>query len=87
MDAATAFTGGKIYLFGSILTSKPQVSDVDILVVYESVNGLAELKEHFSSLGLMAPIDVIYMTTNEEIYLDFIRKQNATLIAPRIEKC
>lgn len=46
------------------------------------MDGLNELKEYFLSLGLVAPIDVIYMTTNEEIYLDFITKQNAVLITP-----
>lgn len=71
------FKGGKVYLFGSILQGKPCISDIDILVVYDSEDGLSELKNKFLNLGLNVPIDLIYMTSNEERYLNFVVRENA----------
>ena len=85
LNAAMAFKSGRIYLFGSILKDKPSISDVDILVVYDSEDGLAELKKNFLFLGLTAPIDAIYMTSSEERYLNFVIGQGARLVYPAFD--
>jgi predicted nucleotidyltransferase len=79
LDVARRFKAGRIYLFGSLLTGHATISDVDVLVVYDSEDGIAEVKVHLSKLGLFAPIDVLFMSYSEERYLNFVEEQGAVL--------
>ena len=68
----------KIYAFGSILWKSINISDVDILIVYKSGIHLPEVKKAIESVGGMIPLDVLYMTTEEEMEFDFVAGQGAT---------
>lgn len=68
----------KIYAFGSILWKSSNISDVDILVVYKSGTHLLGVKKAIDSVGRMIPLDALYMTTEEEMELDFVIGQGAT---------
>lgn len=77
---ARRFKAGRIYLFGSLLKGHPTISDVDVLVVYDSEDGVSEVKAHLSTLGLFVPIDVLFMSFSEERYLNFVEEQGAVLM-------
>ncbi|NER02827.1 MAG: nucleotidyltransferase domain-containing protein [Okeania sp. SIO3C4] len=68
-----------IYLFGSIL-KETLIADIDILVVYNSVSDLVAPREALNRISLSLPLDVVYMTTEEEKQFDFIESQDAILI-------
>ena len=68
----------KIYAFGSILWKSNNISDVDIVIVYKSGTHLSGVKRAIDSVGRMIPLDVMYMTTEEEIELNFLAGQGAT---------
>ncbi|NEN89656.1 MAG: hypothetical protein F6K48_12385 [Okeania sp. SIO3H1] len=68
-----------IYLFGSIL-KETLIADIDILVVYNSVSDLVVPREALNRISLSLPLDVVYMTTEEEKQFDFIESQDAILI-------
>ena len=68
----------KIYVFGSILWKSRNISDVDILIVYKLGTHLSGVKKAIDSVGRMIPLDVLYMTTEEEMELDFVAAQGAT---------
>ncbi|NEP78887.1 MAG: hypothetical protein F6K39_12335 [Okeania sp. SIO3B3] len=68
-----------IYLFGSIL-KETLIADIDILVVYNSVSDLVVPREALNRISLSLPLDVVYMTKEEEKQFDFIESQDAILI-------
>lgn len=74
------FAGLKVFLFGSILSEQSTISDVDVLVLYESEALLPEVKSRLAALGMSMPIDVMFMTFTEEQYLDFVKQQGAQLV-------
>lgn len=78
-SVATRFKAGRIYLFGSVLTDQPTISDVDVLVVYDSEDAIAEVKAHLSTLELFVPLDVLFMSSSEERHLNFVEEQGAKL--------
>ena len=67
----------KIYLFGSIIQSKNNISDVDLLITYEDELELQEIKNKINALEHRLPIDVTYMAIEEEKEFDFIIEQSA----------
>ncbi len=68
----------KIYAFGSSFWKKNNISDVDIVIIYKSGANLSDVKRVIDSVGRMIPLDVLYMTTEEEIELNFLAGQGAT---------
>lgn len=66
-----------IYLFGSIMQSTKDISDVDLLITYEDTKELQQIKNEIHVLEHRLPIDVIYMNIEEEKELDFIVTQRA----------
>jgi predicted nucleotidyltransferase len=67
----------QIYAFGSILRKTNNISDVDIVIVYESEADLGNIKRVLESFGRMIPLDVLYMSFEEEIELNFLAQQRA----------
>jgi len=65
------------YIFGSILTKCNCISDVDILVVYRDLEKLALVKKAFSLIKAHFPLEIVFMTTNEEQEFRFIETQGA----------
>lgn len=65
-----------IYIFGSALYSN-MPNDIDILIIYGSEDELLYIKNAFSYLGLLYPLDIYYMTLIETQELNFIVKTNA----------
>lgn len=66
-----------IYLFGSILKNKNVINDIDLLILYESQDELLEKKNKLNELSVYYPLDIYYMSLDEEIELDFINKVSA----------
>jgi len=71
------FRSGIIYLFGSVLGDQEAISDIDILVVYDSEEGLVEVSSSLMTLALFAPLDIIIMSADEERFLNFVERQRA----------
>lgn len=69
-----------IYIFGSSLHTK-MPSDIDILIIYSSEDQLSYIKNAFSSLGLLYPLDIYYMTLTETQELKFIVKTGAVKLS------
>ena len=66
-----------IYLFGSILKNKNVIYDIDLLILYESQDELLKKKNDLNQLSVYYPLDIYYMSLDEEIELDFINKVGA----------
>ncbi len=76
-DASAELASVDVYLFGSILGHKNHLSDVDLLVVYEIADDLAQVKSVLGGIGRKIPLDIIYMRQEEEQEFDFVRGQGA----------
>ncbi len=69
------------YVFGSFLHSPKKAKDLDILVIYENISSAKEARKSLGDILLRHPIDLIFMTREEEKQFDFIRTQYAKKIA------
>lgn len=66
-----------IYLFGSVLKNKNVINDIDLLILYESEDELLEKKSNLNELSVYYPLDIYYMSLDEELELNFINKVTA----------
>lgn len=66
-----------VYLFGSILSSKDQVSDIDILLIYRELDPLINVRAGLSRLGLQLPLHVLAMSAAEEDFFSFVSERGA----------
>jgi predicted nucleotidyltransferase len=71
-----------IYIFGSYLYTECW-ADIDILIVYKNYGDVTKLKEVFSRNLPHTPLDLNFMTQEEEKYFNFINQTNAQQIFPR----
>lgn len=67
----------KIYLFGSSLQIGLFQSDIDLLIVYNRPEEPMILRMKLKKIINKLPIDLIFLTQEEERELDFINKVNA----------
>ena len=67
------------YLFGSILTSN-YPNDIDILILYDNPNDILLFKKCIKPDSLNFPLDILYLTFEEEKQFNFIQEQNAIKI-------
>ena len=70
------------YLFGSFLRDPNKARDIDILIIYKNESHPRIVREALSDIGLQFPLDLIFMTEEEESQFDFIRSQRAEIIYP-----
>ncbi len=73
-----------IYLFGSYLYSYIW-ADLDILILYKSYEDVLKIKQVFSRHLPHIPLDLNFMTQEEEKYFNFISKVNAKEIYSLLE--
>jgi predicted nucleotidyltransferase len=73
----TIVPGCKWYLFGSVATAKRSVSDIDVLVVCDTHELCAKVREGLSAACAESPIHLLLMTQSEEEELNFISSQRA----------
>ncbi|SDB95017.1 hypothetical protein SAMN05421749_102369 [Acinetobacter marinus] len=71
-----------IYLFGSYLYSETW-ADLDALIIYKDYEDVSIIKNVFSKSFLNTPLDLIFMTKEEEIFFNFINRTNARKIFPK----
>ncbi|WP_028300050.1 nucleotidyltransferase domain-containing protein [Oceanospirillum beijerinckii] len=65
------------YIFGSILTKGALYSDVDILVIYHKDDDVQIIRYILNDLFYKIPVDLCFMTRQEERELKFIMRTNA----------
>lgn len=70
-----------IYLFGSYLKSDIW-SDLDILVIYKNYNDIPKIKSIILKNIENTPLDLNFMSEDEEKYFNFINKTNAKQLFP-----
>lgn len=68
-----------IYLFGSYLYTD-NWADLDVLIIYKSYQDIPIIKDVFSKTFLNTPLDLNFMTKDEEKFYNFISHTNAQLI-------
>lgn len=73
-----------IYLFGSYLYSY-NWADLDILILYKKYEDVLKIKKVFSTHLPHIPLDLNFMTQEEEKYFNFISKVNAKVIYSSLE--
>lgn len=71
-----------IYLFGSYLYSE-KWADLDVLIIYKDYEDIFMIKEVFSRNLLNTPLDLNFMTEEEENFYNFITQTNAQQIFPK----
>jgi predicted nucleotidyltransferase len=69
----------EVFAFGSAIGIDSSPNDIDILVVYEDTAIPDKIRSFLEGLGYL-PIHLIFLTRQEEIETDFIRKQNCVSI-------
>ena len=70
------------YLFGSILCCSSSSSDIDILILYEKREDIALIRNHLDPLEMECPLDLLFMTPEEEAELGFIWSEGCIEIFP-----
>lgn len=71
-----------IYLFGSYLYSE-KWADLDVLIIYKDYEDIFMIKKVFSRNLLNTPLDLNFMTEEEENFYNFITQTNAQQIFPK----
>ncbi len=71
-----------IYLFGSYLYSE-NWADLDVLIIYKDYEDISMIKEIFSRNLSNTPLDLNFMTEEEESFYNFINQTNAQKIFPK----
>ena len=71
-----------IYLFGSYLYSE-NWADLDVLIIYKDYEDISMIKEVFSKNLSNTPLDLNFMTEEEESSYNFINQTNAQKIFPK----
>ena len=71
-----------IYLFGSYLYTD-NWADLDVLIIYKSYQDIPIIKDVFSRNLLNTPLDLNFMTEEEENFYNFITQNNAQQIFPK----
>lgn len=71
-----------IYLFGSYLYSE-NWADLDVLIIYKNYEDIPMIKEVFSRNLSNTPLDLNFMTEEEESFYNFINQTNAQKIFPK----
>ena len=76
IDAASVrFSTVQWYAFGSATHDSEVWSDFDFLVVYQHKEDVDEIRKRLSNLATHFPIDILFMTKNEENETKFIKSQ------------
>lgn len=70
-----------IYLFGSYLNSE-NWADLDFLVIYKHYDDIHNIKEIFFNKMFDIPLDITFMSEEEERFFNFIIETNAQQIFP-----
>ena len=70
-----------IYLFGSYLYTD-NWADLDVLIIYKSYQDIPMVKDVFSKIFFNTPLDLNFMTKEEEKFYNFINRTNAQKIFP-----
>ncbi|NQU06107.1 MAG: hypothetical protein HQ568_08445 [Calditrichaeota bacterium] len=81
-DLDIVVPGLKWYIFGSLLNDNKHHNDVDVLVIYRNTSDPEIIKAHLKDLSLLLPLDLVFMTAEEENELHFIETQKTTQIFP-----
>ncbi|WP_196582638.1 nucleotidyltransferase domain-containing protein [Aliivibrio fischeri] len=68
------------YFFGSILDNEKNSSDVDVLVIYNHFSELDLIKFELSELSIQIPLDLYFMTPEEEVELEFVNRTQESLM-------
>lgn len=71
----------KIYIFGSYLKTS-QWADLDILIIYINFKDISKIKKIIQKNLPHTPLDINFMSYDEEKYFDFISQTNAVKIFP-----
>lgn len=69
----------KVYIFGSFLWSNSW-NDIDILIIYDEYHSCFAIKNFIISNFFDIPFDLLFLTHEEELKLNFIVKKNARQI-------
>jgi predicted nucleotidyltransferase len=70
----------EIYLFGSILSCRDVINDIDVLVVYKCMGGLQKAKHLLEEVAYRIPLDITFMHVDEEFELQFVNGQRAVRV-------
>lgn len=71
----------RIYIFGSYLYSKTW-ADVDFIIIYRDIKDIHKIKTIYFNLLKDYPIDLTFMSMEEEKFYNFIQQTNAKIIFP-----
>ncbi|NQY78822.1 MAG: nucleotidyltransferase domain-containing protein [Candidatus Caenarcaniphilales bacterium] len=70
------------YVFGSILNPTQPCSDIDLLIIYDRENSLCQIKQSLKDIEMERPLDLIFMTVEEEQELNFIKSEGCVKLIP-----
>lgn len=70
------------YIFGSYLHTKKHSKDLDILILYRHVQSPSIVRKKLNNISLRYPLDLIFMTDDEERGFEFISQQQAKKLYP-----
>lgn len=70
------------YLFGSCLGPKAFPNDLDLLILYRTDEDARYLRSYFRSTVIPFPVDLLLLTSEEEVEFNFIETQSARRIYP-----
>lgn len=68
------------YLFGSALTAKRPVGDIDLLVIYQTPDQPNRVRRQLSSLAATIPLHLVFMTEEESLEVEFVSETRAVEI-------
>jgi len=65
------------FIFGSYLHLEKQAKDLDVLILYRLEQSPAIVRTSLNKISIHHPLDLIFMTDDEEREFDFINQQEA----------
>lgn len=83
LDADICPENTRWYLFGSVLLGNSASADIDLLVIYENALEISSIRKNIGNLELQRPLDLIFMKSEEERELRFIKSERCVQIFPK----
>ena len=74
--------GTACYLFGSVLRRNSPNRDIDVLILYENWEDVALIRKRLEARQLERPLDLLFLTFEEEAELGFIQSEACVEIFP-----
>ncbi|VXB58008.1 conserved hypothetical protein [Flavobacterium sp. 9R] len=68
------------YLFGSFIENDIRYSDIDVLIIYDTMEQISSVRSDFKKIDTFEIFDLMFLSIDEEKEIKFVEKVKAVRI-------